>query len=153
MELSGLSSGSQAARPHPSATARRSEQTVRVSSRSSLPQVKYPVVTWCCVTRLAGASLRTHLLLLLCPYSLLLKRMWQRAISVEWIFNTPSPWLIHVPRAYLPCSLPVTFPLAQEAWSHPGRVITLLSATEEVEEKTSRSSNPFRKWCRLAERW
>lgn len=30
-------------------------------------------------------------LLLLCPYSLLLKRMWQRAISVGWIFNTPLP--------------------------------------------------------------
>lgn len=52
---------------------------------------------------LASASLRT-LLLLLCPYSLLLKRMWQRAISVEWIFNTPSPWLIHAPQAYQPCT-------------------------------------------------
>lgn len=52
------------------------------------------------MTSLASASL--GILLLLCPSSLLLKRMWQRGISVEWIFNTPPlRWLIHVPRASL----------------------------------------------------
>lgn len=98
---------------HPSAIAHRLKQTV--SCRSSSPQVKYPVVTWCCMTRLASASLRTLLLLLLCPSSLLLKRMWQRAISGEWIFNIPLPTLTyscssgisasHVPALYLSHSL------------------------------------------------
>lgn len=34
-----------------------------------------------------------------------------------------------------PCSLPVTVPLSEEAWSHHGGVITLYSAREVVEER------------------
>lgn len=103
---------SQAGGPHPSASVLRLKQTAQLSCKSPLPQVKHVVVTWCCMTRLASASLRT--LLLACPSSLLLKRMWQRGISVEWIFNAPSPdlflFLGRICFAH-PCSLPVTGPL------------------------------------------
>lgn len=35
------------------------------------------------------------------------------------------------------CSLPVTFPLTEEAWSHHGGVITLLSAREVAGTKAA----------------
>lgn len=134
-------------RPHPSASAPRLRLTVQLSGTSSLPQVKHPVMMWCCMTRLARASLRTFLLL--CPSSLLLKRMWQRRILVRWIFNTPPPflWVIHGPPADLlhtsllsTCHGPTQWRSMESSWWSNNFIFSQRASGRE----TSRSSRHLR---------
>ena len=79
--------------------------------------------------------------------------MWQRAISVEWIFNAPPlpsdlfMFLGHICLAHSR-SLPVTFPLTEEAWSHHGGVITFLSARRRSGKERHLDQAILKKWCR-----